>query len=419
MNQESIPSVYVTADIVSRNQVYTPQVIISDVFDIPDIPAPAPAPTPAPAPAPAPAPTPAPTPAPVIVTIPLQSQVLPRAPTPVHVVPPVSQAIHNNTNRTEQTSNIPINFIKAINHTAMTDVMNQAIARNTPTVPSIGTKKSDHSIPVQIVNTPALHANISRPILTPIPTPTPRQQPSPSHQAHPEHPVSNNKTTHRIKPANTKIIIEDDDKDSAIDYDDDDPEIKKTKLSLFHFAKDVTFNLIFTIPFLRTKLNNILREPTLAINQIERVFDEFKDQLNRVQLDSLKKYVCEDGIRDKLNFILESGFNKILSDGKIDINDAPQFNQLVYFIIKSFNNINQGKVYRFYISSEHVMILLHFILKSVFTLTLKGEEEQMAIGLLDTSFKLVQIEVLPLISKRWYHRFTICHAVKEIEELIE
>jgi hypothetical protein len=218
---------------------------------------------------------------------------------------------------------------------------------------------------------------------------------------------------------NTKIIVEEEDKDTAIDYDDDDPEIKKTKLSLFHFAKDITFNLIFIIPFLRTKLTNLLRDPSLAINQIERVFDEFKDRLNRQELESLKKYVCEDGIRDKLNYILETGFNKILSDGKIDINDAPQFNQLVYFIIRSFNNINQGKVYRFYVSSEHVMLLLHFILKSVFTLTLKGDEEQMAIGLLDTSFKLVQIEVLPLISKRWYHRFRICHGVKEFEDLIE
>ena len=146
---------------------------------------------------------------------------------------------------------------------------------------------------------------------------------------------STSKPSHRIKTTiNTKIIIEDEDKDTAIDYDDDDADIKKIKLSLFHFAKDITFNLIFIIPFLRTKLNNILREPSLAINQIERVFDEFKDRLNRAQLESLKKYVCEDGIRDKLNFILESGFNKILSDGKIDINDAPQFNQLVYFIIK-------------------------------------------------------------------------------------
>jgi hypothetical protein len=289
--------------------------------------------------------------------------------------------------------------------------MNQAIARNTPVAQSVGTKKTDVSIPVQSLNKPIISSQQQQ-------VPPSLSITSPASPASPA-PVCSNKTSHRIKPINSKIIIDDEDKDTAIDYDDEDPEIKKIKLSLFHFAKDITFNLIFTIPFLRTKLNNILREPTLAVNQIERVFDEFKDRLNRQQLESIKKYVCEDGIRDKLNFILESGFNKILSDGKIDINDAPQFNQLVYFIIKSFNNINHGKVYRFYVSSEHVMLLLHFILKSVFILTLKGEEEQMAIGLLDTSFKLVQIEVLPLISKRWYHRFRICHAVKEIEELIE
>jgi len=402
MNQQSqIQSVYVTADVISRNQAInsTPQLIISDVFDIPDF---------------IPVQAPAPAPAPILVKIPLQPPSLTRTSTPVQVVP-VSTAIHNNMNREAPTPNTPINFIKAINHSAMTDVMNQAIARNIQTAQSVGTKKTDISIPIQGVNKTTTqmqqHIHVQP---SPAPPPLSPASPAPLSQAQ-----VNNKTTHRIKPTNTKIIIDDEDKDTAIDYDDEDPEIKKIKLSLFHFAKDITFNLIFTIPFLRTKLNNILREPTLAINQIERVFDEFKDQLKREQLESLKKYVCEDGIRDKLNFILESGFNKILSDGKIDINDAPQFNQLVYFIIKSFNNINQGKVYRFYVSSEHVMLLLHFILKSVFILTLKGEEEQMAIGLLDTSFKLVQIEVLPLISKRWYHRFRICHAVREIEELIE
>jgi hypothetical protein len=405
MNQIQIPSGYVTADVISRSQinnVTTPQTIINDVFDIPDF---------------IPIPTAShalvhPAPAPALVNI---------QPAIIHSSMPlaVAQSTHNASNTT------PINFIKAINHSAMTDVMNQTIARNIQQVtPSVGTKKTDMSIPNPNPDPnphhPQIHLqSINKPTqqqiqVPPSPAPlSPTSQPSPA-------PVCSNKTTHRIiKPTNTKIIIEDEDKDTAIDYDDEDPEIKRTKLSLFHFAKDITFNLIFTIPFLRTKLNNILREPTLAINQIERVFDEFKDRLNRVQLDSLKKYVCEDGIRDKLNFILESGFNKILSDGKIDINDAPQFNQLVYFIIKSFNNINQGKVFRFYVSSEHVMLLLHFILKSVFTLTLKGEEEQMAIGLLDTSFKLVQIEVLPLISKRWYHRFRICHSVQEIEELIE
>ena len=408
MNHIQIPTGYVSADIISRNQinnVTTPQTIVNDVFDIPDfIPIPTASNTLVPAPAPAP------TPAPVQPAI-TQSSI------PIAVAPSTQNA----------SNTTPINFIKAINHSAMTDVMNKTIARNIQQVtPSVGTKKTDMSIPNPNPN-PNTNPNpnpqinlqsINKPTQQEIQVP---QSPAPlvsTSQPSPA-PVCSNKIAHRIKPTNTKIIIEEEDKDTAIDYDDEDTEIKRTKLSLFHFAKDITFNLIFTIPFLRTKLNNILREPTLAINQIERVFDEFKDRLNRVQLESLKKYVCEDGIRDKLNFILESGFNKILSDGKIDINDAPQFNQLVYFIIKSFNNINQGKVYRFYVSSEHVMLLLHFILKSVFTLTLKGEEEQMAIGLLDTSFKLVQIEVLPLISKRWYHRFRICHSVQEIEELIE
>jgi hypothetical protein len=408
MNHIQIPTGYVSADIISRNQinnVTTPQTIVNDVFDIPDF---IPIPTASHALVPAPAPAPAPAPVQPAIT---QSSI------PIAVAPSTQNA----------SNTTPINFIKAINHSAMTDVMNKTIARNIQQVtPSVGTKKTDMSIPNPNPN-PNTNPNpnpqinlqsINKPTQQEIQVP---QSPAPlvsTSQPSPA-PVCSNKTAHRIKPTNTKIIIEEEDKDTAIDYDDEDTEIKRTKLSLFHFAKDITFNLIFTIPFLRTKLNNILREPTLAINQIERVFDEFKDRLNRVQLESLKKYVCEDGIRDKLNFILESGFNKILSDGKIDINDAPQFNQLVYFIIKSFNNINQGKVYRFYVSSEHVMLLLHFILKSVFTLTLKGEEEQMAIGLLDTSFKLVQIEVLPLISKRWYHRFRICHSVQEIEELIE
>ncbi len=392
MNHIQIPTGYVSADIISRNQinnVTTPQTIVNDVFDIPDF-----------------------------IPIPTASNTLVPAPAPVQ--PAITQssipiAVAPSTQNASNTT--PINFIKAINHSAMTDVMNKTIARNIQQVtPSVGTKKTDMSIPNPNpqINLQSINKPTQQEIQVPQ-SPAPllsTSQPSPA-------PVCSNKTAHRIKPTNTKIIIEEEDKDTAIDYDDEDTEIKRTKLSLFHFAKDITFNLIFTIPFLRTKLNNILREPTLAINQIERVFDEFKDRLNRVQLESLKKYVCEDGIRDKLNFILESGFNKILSDGKIDINDAPQFNQLVYFIIKSFNNINNGKVYRFYVSSEHVMLLLHFILKSVFTLTLKGEEEQMAIGLLDTSFKLVQIEVLPLISKRWYHRFRICHSVQEIEELIE
>lgn len=335
--------------------------------------------------------------------------------------------VSNVSNVSDDVFDIPMD-VGVINNNAMNSIMKHVArqAHHTSPPPSVTTRMSDISLSL-----PAL------PVLPVVPSPvrgpgllktTDVHKAGLFIQGHNESsPInkrSSNPTTtttpmRHNRTVASKVMIEDDDKDTAIDYDDDDLEIKKTKLSLFHFAKDITFNLIFTIPFLRTKLNSILKDPALAINQIERVFDEFKDLLNRQNLESIKKYVCEDGIRDKLNFILESGFNKILADGKIDINDAPQFNQLVYFIIKSFNNINQGKVYRFYVSREHVMILLHFILKSVFTLTLKGEEEQMAIGLLDTSFKLVQLEVLPLISKRWFHKFRICHAVKEIEELIE
>ena len=325
---------------------------------------------------------------------------------------------------------------QSINHKVMTDVMNNVVAHKSQTpIQSVSTKVSELVLPT-LSSPPRAPVQLKSPVVVQQPQPQrqPQRQPQSQSQSQSQsqrqsppvlsipnikvHAETIKKTQHK-HITNGKVIIEDEDKDTAIDYDDDDPEIKKTKLSLFHFAKDITFNLIFTIPFLRTKLNSILREPNLAINQIERIFDEFKDLLNKENLESIKKYVCEDGVRDKLNFILESGFNKILSDGRIDINDAPQFNQLVYFIIRSFNNINQGKVYHFYVSKEHVMLLLHFILKSVFTLTLKGEEEQMAIGLLDTSFKLVQLEVLPLISKRWYHKFRICRSVKEIEELIE
>ena len=372
---------YVSADIVTRNLVPQPsqQLVVTDVFDIPSF----------------------------------------DIPTPQQ---PSQHSQHSQPSQHSQHSQLqqPItqsNFIKSINHNAMADVMN-IIAVQKQKTPSVTTKQTDVSLQMKSSAPPALiHAATS----------CSSSYKDASQLANP-HGLSSgvksdsSKKNNKLARANkgiSKVIVEEEDKDSAIDYDDDDPSIKKIKLSLFHFAKDITFNLIFAIPFLRTKLGAILKEQSLAINQIERIFDEFKDHLNKFQLESIKKYVCEDGIRDKLNFILETGFNKILADGVIDINDAPQFNQLVYFIIKSFNDINHGKVYRFHVSKEHVMLLLHFILKSVFSLTLKGQEEQMAIGLLDTSFKLVHLEVLPLVSKRWYHKFRICSNVKDIEDMIE
>jgi len=356
--------IYVTADLVnniSPSNVIKPQYTASDIFDIPDI------------------------------------------------VSPV---------KLQSNKGNDMNYIKSINHSAMTDIMNQVVNQKQKP-PSVSTKQSDVSVSLQVPH--QIGSKITAPT-TPLPPPVTNTIKIPTSE------TGNGDTTKKniSKPVaykntlNKKVIVEEEDKESAIDYDDDDIEIKKIKLSIFQFAKDITFNLIFTIPFLqKARLHAMLKDPTLAINQIERLFDEFKDRFSQYDLETVKKYICEDGIRDQLNFILVSGFNKILSDGVIDINDAPQFNQLVYYIIKSFNDINQGKVYRFYVSREHVMLLLHFVLKSVFSLTLKGQEEQMALGLLDTSFKLVQLEVLPIVSKRWYHRFRICKTAKQIEDIIE
>ena len=232
--------------------------------------------------------------------------------------------------------------------------------------------------------------------------------------------IHTNKSNRKIKKHKTFVISdEDENKDTRIDYDDDDEDIKKIKSSLFNFVKDVAFNLIFTIPSLRSKLKPILNNPSLAINEIERQFDDFKDELNKRELENIKKYVCVEGIRDKLNYILSISFKKIMEDGKIDINDAPQFIQLVYFIIHAFNEINDGEIFKFAVTKEHVMLLLHFILKSVFCLTLDGEEEKMAISLLDTSFKLVKIEVCPLVSKKWYHRFTNVFCIFRKKKVLE
>jgi len=377
----------VTADIVRLNKstggvevVVTEIPMSNDVFDIPDvvfdIPVPAPAPPtlpPAPPTLPPAPPAPAPAPAPA----PVQKQ--------------------------------PAAFIQNINNSAFVDVMRNPAPVSVKSPTTVSTRITDISSSTT-TNTrthtnPHAHAHTAGAHLKSI------------HE--PRHSSSSTRMLRHNKHKPTTVMVEDEYKDTSIDYDDDDPEVKKTKASLFNFVKDIAFNLIFTIPSLRTKLKPILNNPALAINQIERIFDEFKDELDRVQLESIKRYVCVEGVRDKLNYILEAGFKKILADGKIDINDAPQFIQLVYFIIHSFNNINNGEVFKFAVSREHVMLLLHFILKSVFCLTLDGEEEQMAFGLVDTSFKLVKIEVCPLISKRWYHKFRVCRAKKVLEDLVE
>jgi hypothetical protein len=343
----------------------------------------------------------------------------------------------NNTNNANNANNVSLNISERNNTVSSNDLAHAFIPINVRSSSAASSK----SIP--IINNPSLlnieqpnllllSNNTKHPFNTPIITPvnvganamtnmiTAAAKTSVSSTAKPipipnlslKTSVNNTKcdtntiTSHRrVKKRIIKINDDEEIKDTRIDYDDDDEEIKKIKNSLFNFVKDIAFNLILTIPYLRSKLKPILNNPSLAYNEIEKQFEDFKDELNSTELGNIKKYVCVEGIRDKLNYILDISFKKIMEDGRIDINDAPQFIQLVYFIIHAFNEINDGEIYKFPVSKEHVMLLLHFILKSVFCLTLDGEEEVMAVGLLDTSFKLVRIEVCPLAARKWYDVF--------------
>ena len=54
------------------------------------------------------------------------------------------------------------------------------------------------------------------------------------------------------------------------------------------------------------------------------------------------------------------------------------------------------------LNSNTVIAFLHFVLKCILILTLDEPEETAALVMLDGSFKLVKLTVLPLIaSKKW------------------
>ena len=113
MNNLQVPLYNVTADLVHRNQANNlePPVIINDIFDIPDT---------------------------AVITIPRNGNLPTILPIP-NLIPALAPAPALNTT--------PVNFIKAINHSAMTDIMNTSMARNTPQqqiTTSVSTKKNRH-----------------------------------------------------------------------------------------------------------------------------------------------------------------------------------------------------------------------------------------------------------------------------------
>jgi len=165
---------------------------------------------------------------------------------------------------------------------------------------------------------------------------------------------------------------------------------------LFNSVKDIVFNLILQIPGLRAKLNSLLDQPNLAIQEISRVFEEIQTKIPEAEMNKLRTYISKDSSRSTLLNILMTSFQDILADGRVDINDANHFLNLIYSIVSLFNNSSQEADIDVSISSDAIMFFLYFIIKCILILCLDGPEETLAVSLLDSSFKLVSLAVLPL-----------------------
>lgn len=163
---------------------------------------------------------------------------------------------------------------------------------------------------------------------------------------------------------------------------------------MFNVVKDIVFNLILNIPGLRAKLDDILKAPNMAINEISKIFNEIQSKVSENEMNKLRNYISQDTSKTTLLSILQTSFIEIMADGKIDMNDANHFINLIYNIITLFNETSQNSTVT--ISGDAVMFFLYFIIKCVLILCLDGEEETTAVGLLDSSFKLVSIAVMPL-----------------------
>ena len=166
-------------------------------------------------------------------------------------------------------------------------------------------------------------------------------------------------------------------------------------------VKDVIFAMIMNIPALRTKLQVILDNPSLIGAEISKVHDELSAKLTRQELEQLNAYACQESSRRTIVSVMQNAFANIMADGKIDMSDAPHFLSLIHDCITLFstesNNRNSVAL-----NSNTVITFLHFVLKCVLILTLDDPEEAAALVMLDGSFKLVKLTVLPLIAgKKW------------------
>ena len=166
-------------------------------------------------------------------------------------------------------------------------------------------------------------------------------------------------------------------------------------------VQDVVLGMILNVPAMRTKLQCILDNPALITAEIKKAHDELQTKLTPSELRQLNSYACQDSSRRTIGTVMQTAFANIMADGKIDMNDAPHFLTLIHDCITLFSE-NAAAGAAVALNSNTVVTFLQFVLKCILILTLDGAEETAALVMLDGSFKLVKLTVLPLIAgKKW------------------
>ena len=173
------------------------------------------------------------------------------------------------------------------------------------------------------------------------------------------------------------------------------------KIPLVGMVQDVIFAMILNVPALRTKLQVILDNPSLISAEISKVYDELQNKLTTQELEQLNSYACQDSSRRTIVSVMKTAFTNIMADGKIDMSDAPHFLTLIHECITLFS-ADAASSNSVALNGNTVITFLHFVLKCILILTLDDPEETAALVMLDGSFKLVKLTVMPLlISKKW------------------
>jgi hypothetical protein len=175
-----------------------------------------------------------------------------------------------------------------------------------------------------------------------------------------------------------------------------DPAVKQSQ-PLVGMVQDVIFAMILNVPALRTKLQVILDNPSLIGAEISKVHAELQAKLTPQELEQLNSYAAQDSSRRTIGSVMQTAFANIMADGKIDMSDAPHFLTLIHDCITLFS-ADASNTNSVALNSNTVITFLHFVLKCILILTLDGPEEDAALVMLDGSFKLVKLTVLPLIA---------------------